>query len=133
MRMEAEFSNKVSYYAMQEMVERARKEGRDSVPFVQKLSVDIDLYNLVLLEHGTMTDTQKIDLIKFLQGQTKDISILDLSVRSYNCLKRVNIDTVGQLVELSEMELRGVRNLGMRGVEEVIQKLTEYVKEGGLV
>ena len=53
------------------------------------------------------------------------IEELDLSVRSYNCLKRANINTVEQLTAKSEDEMMKVRNLGKKSLEEVIQKLHE--------
>ena len=52
-----------------------------------------------------------------------NIEDLDLSVRSYNCLKRASVNTVGDLVEKSEDEMMKVRNLGRKSLEEVIQKL----------
>ena len=52
-----------------------------------------------------------------------NIEDLDLSVRSYNCLKRASVNTVGDLVEKTEDEMMKVRNLGRKSLEEVIQKL----------
>ena len=51
------------------------------------------------------------------------IEDLDLSVRSFNCLKRAGIDTVSDLVSRSEDEMINVRNLGKKSLEEVTQKL----------
>jgi DNA-directed RNA polymerase subunit alpha len=51
------------------------------------------------------------------------IEELDLSVRSFNCLKRAGIDTVEDLVSRTEDEMIKVRNLGKKSLEEVIQKL----------
>ena len=51
------------------------------------------------------------------------IEDLDLSVRSFNCLKRAGIDTVSDLVSRSEDEMIKVRNLGKKSLEEVTQKL----------
>jgi DNA-directed RNA polymerase subunit alpha len=51
------------------------------------------------------------------------IEELDLSVRSYNCLKRAGINTVEELVQRSEDEMMKVRNLGRKSLDEVIQKL----------
>ena len=51
------------------------------------------------------------------------IEELDLSVRSFNCLKRANIDTVEDLINRSEEDMIKVRNLGRKSLEEVIQKL----------
>lgn len=51
------------------------------------------------------------------------IEELDLSVRSYNCLKRANINTVEELIAKNEEEMMKVRNLGKKSLEEVQQKL----------
>ena len=51
------------------------------------------------------------------------IEELDMSVRSFNCLKRAGIDTVEDLVNKTEDEMIKVRNLGKKSLEEVIQKL----------
>jgi len=51
------------------------------------------------------------------------IEELDLSVRSYNCLKRANINTVGELITKSEDDMMKVRNLGKKSLEEVDEKL----------
>ncbi len=50
---------------------------------------------------------------------------LDLSVRSYNCLKRAGINTVEELIQRSPAEMMKVRNLGKKSLEEVINKLAE--------
>lgn len=51
------------------------------------------------------------------------IEELDLSVRSFNCLKRAGINTVGDLINKSEDDMMKVRNLGKKSLEEVIHKL----------
>ncbi|MGI6175046.1 MAG: DNA-directed RNA polymerase subunit alpha [Christensenellales bacterium] len=51
------------------------------------------------------------------------IEELDLSVRSYNCLKRAGINTVEELVQRNEEDMMKVRNLGRKSLEEVKQKL----------
>ncbi len=53
------------------------------------------------------------------------IEDLDLSVRSYNCLKREGVTTVGQLIERTEEDLLDIRNFGQKSIEEVKQKLAE--------
>jgi DNA-directed RNA polymerase subunit alpha len=50
---------------------------------------------------------------------------LDLSVRSYNCLKRASINTVEELTQKTEEEMMKVRNLGKKSLEEVQRKLAE--------
>ena len=51
------------------------------------------------------------------------IEELDLSVRSFNCLKRASIDTVEDLINKSEEDMMKVRNLGRKSLDEVINKL----------
>lgn len=51
------------------------------------------------------------------------IEELDLSVRSYNCLKRANINTVEDLISRTEEDMMKVRNLGRKSLEEVLSKL----------
>jgi DNA-directed RNA polymerase subunit alpha len=53
------------------------------------------------------------------------IEELELSVRSFNCLKRANINTVEELTQRSEEDMMKVRNLGRKSLEEVRQKLEE--------
>jgi DNA-directed RNA polymerase subunit alpha len=53
------------------------------------------------------------------------IEELNLSVRSYNCLKREGINTVGDLVQRSEQELMDIRNFGAKSIDEVKAKLEE--------
>ena len=53
------------------------------------------------------------------------IEDLDLTVRSYNCLKREGINTVLELIALSEDQLMNIRNFGSKSVDEVRDKLTE--------
>lgn len=53
------------------------------------------------------------------------IEELDLSVRSYNCLKRAGINTVQELIQKSEEDMMKVRNLGRKSLEEVQSKLAE--------
>ncbi len=60
---------------------------------------------------------------------TGDLAItieeLNLTVRSYNCLKREGINTVGELVQKSEAELMDIRNFGQKSIDEVKGKLDE--------
>ena len=55
-----------------------------------------------------------------------NIEDMDLSVRSYNCLKRANIHTVEDLIKRSEEDMLKVRNLGRKSLDEVINKLSSY-------
>ena len=51
------------------------------------------------------------------------IEELELGVRSYNCLKRVGIETIGDLVVKSENELAAIPNFGKKSIDEVIETL----------
>ena len=53
------------------------------------------------------------------------IEELELSVRSYNCLKRASINTVEELTEKTEEDMMKFRNLGKKSLEEVKNKLAE--------
>lgn len=54
------------------------------------------------------------------------VNILDLSVRLYNCLRRANINTVGQLLDLSKESLLRIRNLGWHSLQELEMKMEKY-------
>lgn len=54
------------------------------------------------------------------------IEELGLTVRSYNCLKKVKIDTIGDLIKLTKDDLKKVKNLGNKSVKEIIEKMNEY-------
>ena len=115
--------------------------------------VDYDKLTLEVLTNGTITAKEAISLgakilnehlnlfvdlsdeaknaeIMVISGESPKekvlemtIEDLDLSVRSFNCLKRAGIDTVSDLVSRSEDEMIKVRNLGKKSLEEVTQKL----------
>jgi DNA-directed RNA polymerase subunit alpha len=53
------------------------------------------------------------------------IEDLELTVRSYNCLKREGVTTVGELVQKSEEDLLEIRNFGQKSIDEVKAKLEE--------
>lgn len=53
------------------------------------------------------------------------IDDLDLSVRSYNCLRRAGINTVKDLTEKTEDDMLKVRNLGKKSLEEVLKKIND--------
>ena len=90
----------------------------------------------ILTEHlDLFTDLTEVakatDVMKEVDKSSDDhvlestIEELDLSVRSYNCLKRAGINTVYDLTEKTEPEMMKVRNLGRKSLEEVKVKLTD--------
>ena len=114
---------------------------------------DFDKLTLEILTNGTITAKEAIsfgakilnehlNLFVDLSDEAKSIDImvereetkkekvlemtieeLDMSVRSFNCLKRAGIDTVEDLTNRTEEDMIKVRNLGKKSLEEVIQKL----------
>ena len=77
------------------------EEGRNAVPIIEK------------------AEDKKVKVLEMT------IEELDLSVRSYNCLKRAAINTVEDLIDKTEEDMMKVRNLGRKSLEEVIHKLNE--------
>ncbi len=88
----------------------------------------------ILCDHFTLfTDLSQtmsvgstvVDKVTEVKDKIMEMTIeeLDLSVRSFNCLKRANINTVEDLVSKTQEEMIKVRNLGRKSLEEVIQKL----------
>ncbi len=98
----------------------------------------ISLSAKILIEHFELfldltegvSETENILAEKKEEGREKvlDLTIdeLDLSVRSYNCLKRAGINTVQDLINKSEDDMMKVRNLGRKSLEEVIAKLNSF-------
>lgn len=71
---------------------------------------------------GIMSAKQEDSKLKKLETP---IDELDFSVRAYNCLKRANINTLGDLVEKSEIEMMKIRNLGKKSLKEVMDKIKD--------
>jgi DNA-directed RNA polymerase subunit alpha len=94
----------------------------------------VSLSAKILIEHFklflSLTDhADSVEIMVEKEEDKKDkvlemtIEELDLSVRSYNCLKRAGINTVQELIMKSEEDMMKVRNLGKKSLEEVEQKL----------
>ena len=114
---------------------------------------DLDKLTIEVLTNGTITANEAVsfgakilnehlNLFVDLSDEAKNVEImvereetkkekvlemtiedLDMSVRSFNCLKRAGIDTVEDLTNRTEEDMIKVRNLGKKSLEEVIQKL----------
>ena len=100
----------------------------------------IALASRILIEHfNILTNLSNIaDMTGMMIEKTEDpkvkalettIEDLDFSVRAYNCLKRANIHTLQDLVNMSENDIMKIRNLGKKSLKEVLDK----VRELGLV
>jgi DNA-directed RNA polymerase subunit alpha len=80
---------------------------------------------------GLTESLSDVEIMVDKEEQQKDkilemtIEELDLSVRSYNCLKRAGINTVEELIQRNEEDMMKVRNLGKKSLEEVVNKLAE--------
>ena len=90
----------------------------------------------ILIEHFTViTNLADVsDMTGIMDAKQKDsdtkkletpIDDLDFSVRAYNCLKRANVNTLGDLVDKSENEMMRIRNLGKKSLKEVMDKIKD--------
>ena len=103
-------------FSGKEIISLAAKIMQDHINLFVNLSDTIkDLDILIKTE-----DDKQQQILKMA------IEEMDLSVRSYNCLKRANIHTVEDLTKKTEDDMLKVRNLGRKSLEEVIQKLDSY-------
>ena len=90
----------------------------------QILSEHINLFSLSnVLEDTILKPSQAGMETKIREMNIED---MDLSVRSYNCLKRANIHTVDDLTKKTVDDMLKVRNLGRKSLDEVIAKLNSY-------
>ena len=90
---------------------------------MEHLELFLDLSEGASEVENTLVDKHENENEKVL-----DLTIdeLDLSVRSFNCLKRAGINTVADLIAKSEEDMMKVRNLGRKSLEEVIAKLDSF-------
>ncbi len=101
-------------------------EPQEAASLAAKILTEHLLLFINLTDH-----VQDVEILKEKDDKKKEkilemnIEDLDLSVRSYNCLKRAGINTVEELVQRDEDEMMKVRNLGRKSLEEVQQKLAQ--------
>lgn len=76
---------------------------------------DLELEESFMVQKTQVEDVKKVN--------TMMIEDLDLSVRSYNCLKRAGIQTVDELTQKTEDEMMHVKNLGKKSLKEVKDKM----------
>ena len=96
------------------IVEAANIINQHMTAFMGLADVDEPQEDESIFATGAEEDNAELD---------KQIEDLDLSVRSYNCLKRAGIHSVRQLVEFSENDLLNIRNFGVKSIGEVKDKL----------
>ncbi|MBE7088748.1 MAG: DNA-directed RNA polymerase subunit alpha [Clostridiales bacterium] len=103
-------------FSAKEIVSLSAKIMQDHISLFVNLSETIKGMNFIV---ETEDDKQQQVLAMLIED-------MDLSVRSYNCLKRANIHTVQDLTKKTEDDMLKVRNLGRKSLDEVIQKLQSY-------
>ena len=86
----------------------------------EHLKLFVDMSNIAQ-DAETLIERPEVKRDRVLEMTIEE---LDLSVRSFNCLKRAGIDTVEDLINRTEEDMIKVRNLGRKSLEEVIQKLS---------
>jgi DNA-directed RNA polymerase subunit alpha len=98
----------------------------DAVSFSARILTDLLALFIGLSKDatGTPSAVASPEEPKHAALDSMTIEELDLSVRSFNCLKRANINTVGELINCTEEDMMRVRNLGRKSLEEVINRLS---------
>ena len=86
---------------------------------IEHFNVLLDLSDIADMT-GIMSAKEEDSKLKKLETPIED---LDFSVRAFNCLKRANINTLGDLTSKSELEMMKIRNLGKKSLKEVIDKI----------
>ncbi|MBQ9945186.1 MAG: DNA-directed RNA polymerase subunit alpha [Clostridia bacterium] len=101
--------------------------AKDAVSFAAKiLNEHLNLFVDLSEEAGNVEVMVVKDTDSNKQTLEMTVEELDLSVRSFNCLKRANIHKVGDLIEKTEEDMMKVRNLGKKSLDEVIAKLAQF-------
>lgn len=86
------------------------------------ISIFVDLCE-AMGKMNILVSTEEDNKTKILDMPIEE---MELSVRSYNCLKRANINTVEDLIQKTREDMLKVRNLGLKSIDEVLEKLNEY-------
>jgi len=79
---------------------------------------DVELEGELISEEKEKSEREKI--------LNKTLEELDFSVRSYNCLKKSDVNTLRDLVEFSPREIIKIKNLGKKSLDEIKEKITKY-------
>ncbi len=103
--------------------------GEAAEILIRQLAIFTDLERIEGFgESATASTDGGLDAVPSLAGGMENFPIeeLELGVRSYNCLKRVGIETIGDLVTKSESELAAIPNFGKKSIEEVKETLQQH-------
>jgi DNA-directed RNA polymerase subunit alpha len=103
-------------FSAREIVSLAAKIMEEHINLFVSLTDNLNVSD-ILVSHEEDKQTRVLEM---------NIEDMDLSVRSFNCLKRANIHTVEDLIKRSEEDMLKVRNLGRKSLDEVINKLKSY-------
>lgn len=113
------------YRLSQEIKERTEvldQKNKELAGLITKCLDQIDVLSKALDSVGIKVSTEKPNT--YVTTLARNINEFEFSVRAYNCMKRAGINTIGDLTEKTEEEMRQVRNLGSRGLQEIKDKLT---------
>ena len=99
--------------------------GQAAEILIRQLAIFTDLERIEGLTDG-VGDLGDADIPQAHGMENFPIEELELGVRSYNCLKRVGIETIGDLVTKSESELAAIPNFGKKSIEEVKETLSTH-------
>jgi len=91
---------------------------------IMAMNEQLSVFNKIMdsdFQTGTNTQENSSEISKLLQS----IDTLKLSVRSSNCLERAGLKYIGELAIMSEGELKAIKNLGKKSLEEIIEKMKE--------
>jgi DNA-directed RNA polymerase subunit alpha len=109
---------------------------RDAVGLAAKLMKDhlaifINIEEEEEDEEGTPVEISEHDREAWSEKLNKSVDEMELSVRSYNCLKNANIRTIGELVQKSEAEMLKTKNFGRKSLNEIKEILTGMASPWG--
>ena len=98
--------------------------AQEAISWSAKILSDL-LEHFVVLSEEIGTKSTVVEKSETQHDKVLEMTIeeLDLSVRSFNCLKRAGINTVEDLIDKTEEDMMKVRNLGRKSLEEVMNKL----------
>ncbi|MCH5199744.1 MAG: hypothetical protein J1F60_02200 [Oscillospiraceae bacterium] len=101
------------------------KLGLNKYYYLQKIEDNKKGFDRACKAFYDTIKTMDTDVIYYTEDELSNIPIeeMELTVRSFSCLKRAGINTVGDIIEKGETELKKVRNLGVKGYNEIVDTL----------